>query len=780
MLGLAAAAGEAAAQDSAEPQTAADQRLADYGELQRWAFTSPRTLSAEGFDIRLDAVHLRLESGTVRHQTQLSDGRRYGMVFEGDGRLLLEVPDPFELRQLRRFTKREEIDAFEVDFSVLVMATSDPDQLPAAPADAGGQPLGLAKERHEHWMRQELVDADAHIIEALSDPQGSYTRIDLRTKDWGWLTLTFDARRREELELVRFNSAHKSPESWVSLDRAEDRLDTGRPSPHYSSAFSMPHAEVEIDVSQRALESPLGFSNVQPLRARLTAALDITSNTEGLRVLRLVLSPRASVTSIVTGDGTALGSLRDPVGKRFSSFDRDIQDDSLVVLLPRALAKGEEIALAVAYEMRLDGYAPGRSWYPAPDGPVPVMLAPHTSAFEITHRKDQAVRASGELEWEGDDTARWSHERPVKMTSFSAVGKAHETVHQIEGAPAVHTFASLGGYMNEDRVDQVGSDVASAVHYFQQLFDDPLPVDELRSTLIPAFHGQAFDGFLHIADFTVSIDSIAATTMFRAHEVAHQWWGHRVLWASYRDQWLSEAFAEYSAMMFVHDAVENGPAEFREVLQAYTHEVTGSIKSAFSRYSRPDYTPMTQIGLERIGPIGHGHRCSVAEAPSSYFTQTYLKGSLVLHMLRTLVGHMTKNPAAFVDILRNFIDRHGGSFATTEDFIAVVEETVPADWTWFFDQWVYGAEIPTYVWSYEIARGSQQPFELRLHVEQKDVPPGFKMAVPVEITFSKDRVGTALAFVNAPSKDFVFPLPERPKDVVFNPDNAVIARTKKK
>ena len=37
-----------------------------------------------------------------------------------------------------------------------------------------------------------------------------------------------------------------------------------------------------------------------------------------------------------------------------------------------------------------------------------------------------------------------------------------------------------------------------------------------------------------------------------------------------------------------------------------------------------------------------------------------------------------------------------------------------------------------------------------------------------------------LAFVDAPSKAFSFPLPERPKKVQFNPDHAVLARMKKR
>ena len=35
------------------------------------------------------------------------------------------------------------------------------------------------------------------------------------------------------------------------------------------------------------------------------------------------------------------------------------------------------------------------------------------------------------------------------------------------------------------------------------------------------------------------------------HEVAHQWWGHTVGFNSYRDQWMSEGFADFSASLFL-------------------------------------------------------------------------------------------------------------------------------------------------------------------------------------------------------------------------------------
>lgn len=758
----------------------ADSRLNDYVELTRWAFSRPLPLPDDGLEIRLDAARWRFESGTVQLQSPLANGQSYGLVFEGRGRFVLEVPDPIELRQLRRFTRQPELTRLEQEFTRLVLKTSDPGLFGDLRATGPFEPSALARERHDSWLRRRLLDADSMVVEAGSDPAGYFVAIDTLTKEWDWLTVTYDARRREELQLTRFNPGYKVDESWISLDRAGQRRDDSRPSYDYQPAFTATDVDIVIDVRQRAKQSPGGFSAVQPVRAKLNAEVKIEARIDGLRALHFELTPSAEQVVVTGEQETPLAILRDAVGKRSSAVDNDVEDDSLLVLLPEPLAAGQTMRLTFEYEMRLWGYASGRSWYPGPAGPIPVRLGPHTVAFELQYRDYQHVRASGLLDWEEAGRSRWVQNRPVKMASFAVFGKPHEVSHSLPDVPPVRTFASLGGRMSPERVEQVGTDVSIAIDYFQRLFADPLPGQEFRSALIPSGHGQAFDGFLHIGDYTVAFDNLAATSLFRAHEVAHQWWGHRVLWASYRDQWLSEAFAEYSAMMFVQAAVEGGDKEFPKILAAYTDEVTGSIKSAFSNYARPDYTPMTRIGLERIGPIGHGHRCYVPEAGSAYFTQTYLKGSLVLHMLRVLVSHMTRDPDTFIDILRTFIRRHSDSYASTDDFVAVLTEKVPADWSWFFDQWVYSAEIPTYAWRHKIVEGAQAPFELHLQVDQTNVPPDFRMAVPVRIEFSGDRAGTVLAFVDEPSKEFVFPLPERPKRVTFNPDNAVLARMKKK
>jgi aminopeptidase N len=49
-----------------------------------------------------------------------------------------------------------------------------------------------------------------------------------------------------------------------------------------------------------------------------------------------------------------------------------------------------------------------------------------------------------------------------------------------------------------------------------------------------------------------------------SHEVAHQWWGHTVGFNSYRDQWMSEGFAEMSASLYLQ-LIEKNPQRRRAV-----------------------------------------------------------------------------------------------------------------------------------------------------------------------------------------------------------------------
>lgn len=454
-----------------------------------------------------------------------------------------------------------------------------------------------------------------------------------------------------------------------------------------------------------------------------------------------------------------------------------------MVLLSESLEAGSTRSLVFEYEMETDGYMPGRSWYPQVEYPGTGLQDRHQGRLALTTREEFAVRAMGDRESENlrDKlrTTSWTLDRPVKMMSFVFAKRPHEETIQLDGLPDVLAFGSLGGYLNEERIQQVGVDVVDSLAYYQALFQSEIPGDHLQAALIPAGHGQAFDGLLHIGDLDVGTDNVATVELFRAHEVAHEWWGHRVGWSGYRNQWLSEGLADYSAMMFVESRMDGGDKYFQEMLQAYTDELTGSIKSTFSQFSRPGLSLLNKRALDRIGPIGHGRRCAVGEARSAYSSQIYKKGALVFHMLRMLLREMTGADEAFNRVLSTYAQQFEGQYATTNDFEAVLTEVHPADWTWFFDQWVYSAEIPTYLWSYEVEK-AEQGYTLRLHVEQNGVHPSFKMTVPVKVQFRPGEESIVLALVDQAAKDFEFPLTHRPRRVIFNPDSSVLARVKKK
>lgn len=63
----------------------------------------------------------------------------------------------------------------------------------------------------------------------------------------------------------------------------------------------------------------------------------------------------------------------------------------------------------------------------------------------------------------------------------------------------------------------------------------------------PRPFGQGFPTLLLLAPTSHQTNKYEFS--FIAHETSHQWWGDMVQWRSYRDQWLSEGFAEYSATL---------------------------------------------------------------------------------------------------------------------------------------------------------------------------------------------------------------------------------------
>jgi hypothetical protein len=387
----------------------------------------------------------------------------------------------------------------------------------------------------------------------------------------------------------------------------------------------------------------------------------------------------------------------------------------------------------------------------------------------------------GELEEEvhagGLHTTVWRIERPTRMVTFTMVTKFHEEKLMVGEGREIIAFGSRDGYLSSGRIGAVARDVRDSLEFFSDLLGTEPAGDSLFVTLIPAMHGQAFDGFLHIGDLATVRSRTGIVERFVAHEVAHQWFGHLVGWNSYRDQWLSESIAEYLAMLYVESGSERGSALFAEMIRAYTDELNGSIKSMFSPFSRPGLPLLNRAGAKRVGPIGHGYRAATSDTPLAYLSLAYRKGALVLHMLRLLLRDMSGSDDVFFAALRDFVSSQRGGLARTEDFVAAVSRHLPDEWDWYFNQWILHSEIPIYDWSYRVSTvpSGAPRFLVRLEIEQSGVEEGFRMPVPVSVELEDGQIQRRRVLVDEPQESFEFGFETRPKNLIFNPGHAVLA-----
>lgn len=131
--------------------------------------------------------------------------------------------------------------------------------------------------------------------------------------------------------------------------------------------------------------------------------------------------------------------------------------------------------------------------------------------------------------------------------------------------------------------------------------------------------------------------------------------------------------------------------------------------------------------------------------PSASYHLRYDKGAYVLEMLRTMLEDTkAKDPDAnFISIMRDFTKTYAGKSASTADFEHIVEKHVGQPMDWFFNEWVYGDETPTYNFSYQLQDAGNGKTMVTFKLTQSGVSNSFQMGVPLYATYKgkMDRIG---------------------------------------
>jgi len=251
-----------------------------------------------------------------------------------------------------------------------------------------------------------------------------------------------------------------------------------------------------------------------------------------------------------------------------------------------------------------------------------------------------------------------------------------------------------------------------------------------------------------------------------AHEVAHQWWGQTVGFSGYRDQWMSEGFADFSASLFL----------------LYTNPKMDEFRN-FWKQQQDTLVKKNEQGKRPVdlGPVTMGWRVSSDRTGAWAYQQLiYPKGAYILHMLEMMYWTPQYKEEPFQKAMQAFVAEYRGRAASTEDFKASLEKNLPG-WVdvtqnkkldWFFDDYVYGTETPTYSIKSDFTT-QDDVTKAHLVLTQAGVSDSFLMLVPIYIEF-EDK--TVFRIMSTPLKGTVTvdrmlslgKLPKKPRRLLLN------------
>jgi hypothetical protein len=96
---------------------------------------------------------------------------------------------------------------------------------------------------------------------------------------------------------------------------------------------------------------------------------------------------------------------------------------------------------------------------------------------------------------------------------------------------------------------------------------------------------------------------------------------------------------------------------------------------------------------------------------------------------------------------------------------------------WFFKEWVYGTDLPSYAFEYSLSDGEGGKTQATFKVTQQDVPKTFVMPVPVyaEIDGHPVKLGAIPMQGSMTSNEIKINLPKRPTRLMINANNDILA-----
>jgi hypothetical protein len=729
-------------------------------------------------------------------------GRVVAGVFTGEGTFHLEPAISFERTYLRQISGDQSVNEFFR--SVVLWFTDDTyDEIKrqAQATDEASPATGAWRDfrriaRHrtdtprsllEYWLQDEdITNHEAEILGELYNPKeaGSFSAY-IHGNKHSDLRFLINARGAmpympspEEVALINFDPGGSEDGIWYLTHFASEWKSGTARSTENRHTVAADHYRIETVIGKND---------------RLSAACSVQIKvlTAGVRVIGFGLLPSLRVTRVTYKD------------KEIAFIQEGRKEDgSFYVIMPEGLASGQTYTIGIEYEgdkvIQKEGsgnFSVGArtSWYPS------LNAFADRATYDLTFKVPRQYTLVGvgklDKEWREGDYAvsHWVSDVPMAVAGFNYGLFKKKSVYDDKTHYQIEAYATseVPDFLQHRNLNLTPSAMAesamidgeNAMRLYSAWFGGA-PYGRIAITQQPAFNfGQSWPTLVYLP-VSAFLDStqrwmLMGGSAFRfaefiqevtPHEVSHQWWGHMVGWASYHDQWLSEGFADFSAGLFLQQT-ERNPDKYLK----YWERAQETIMAKNSYGNRPN----------DAGPLWMGLRLNTFKTGGAYNRLVYPKGGYVLHMLRYLMYDRETGDHDFIAMMHDFVSTYLNQNASTESFKSVVEKHMKPSLDlehngkidWFFRQWVYGTEVPSYRMDYSLAPDADGKFLFTAKVTQSGVSSRFVMGVPIYFDFDGRvmRAGEVALRGNMTSTEVKIRLPKKPKRVLLNANHDVLA-----
>ena len=723
--------------------------------------------------LKRDAATFTLQSGELYFLPPV-EGRVTGAVFIGEGELSLTPPVEWEQRSLALFTGEPTLTE---RFTKLTLRFTDKTYQevkasPQAQMGTDGPQAGRAKDiysENQYLLRRELANypgARCSLRWALRTNMELRTLVDLYTPERpGFFVAYIVGRRFGELvfqmdplgipevspeEVMLYNYGWSDCGYWAAF-HLSDEYKTGKGNSNEDHRiFDIKHHQISGAIRGTWIDA--------------TDTITFTPLVDGSRVLPFELYASLRVWRVRDEQGRELHFIQ----------EKRERDADFALIWPEPLKAGRSYKVTVDYQggealqdanMGNFFLVPRSTWYPNNAG----TQFGDRATFDVTFNYPKIMTVIGTgapvgapAVESGRAVAKWSSgQLELAVAGFNyGLFKTKQLVDDGPGGsgyrleyyanelpPGPISASPFGRAYTTKAADRTLAYAQNSMRLFNAFFG-PLPYERVALTQQPAANfGQAWPTLVYmpysaLQDATqrwmmggsVSGANHSFYGYIAPHEIAHQWWGHLVGWRSYRDQWMSEGFAEFSVSLYAQ--ATGGSQAFLDFWEDQREMITQA--GPWTKNKRP-YT---------VGPITQGYRLDSAKTGATTRRMIYPKGAYILHMLRMMMYDRKTGDERFSAMMKDFIQTNYNRDVSTEDFKRTVERHMTREMDvlgdgrmdWFFDAYVYGTEMPSYRLEYTIDGNV-----VRGRLTQSGVSDKFHMVVPIYADYGKGwvRIGAA-------------------------------------